>query len=201
MPFYYTIDNTTEAGRRTASNLLALKTKLAEEIPRRTITDTLLLATWNIREFDSEKYGSRTNEAYHYIAEIVSHFDLVAIQEVREDLTALEQLRYILGDETWDYILTDVTEGRRGNRERMAFLYDAKKVQFGGLAGEVVLPEARSPDGTVQLVQQLARTPFVVGFQVGWFKFMICTVHILYGRRRRRTPTGWRRSSSYRTSW
>lgn len=180
MAFYYTIDNKTESGRRTARNLLALKERLAAEIPRRTITDTLLLATWNIREFDSTKYGARTNEAFHYIAEIVSHFDLVAIQEVRDDLTALEQLRYLLGDETWDYILTDVTEGTRGNRERMAFLYDAKKVRFGGLAGEVVLPETRTPEGLVP-ARQLARSPFVVGFQVGWFKFMLCTVHILYG--------------------
>jgi len=71
----------------------------------------------------------------------------VAIQEVREDLSAIEQLKYILGDESWDYILTDVTEGRRGNRERMAFLYDAKKVRFGGLAGEIVLPEGRARTG------------------------------------------------------
>jgi endonuclease/exonuclease/phosphatase family metal-dependent hydrolase len=182
MAFYYMIDNREEEGRRTARNLLALKKRLAEEIPRRTVSDTLLLATWNIREFDSEKYGYRVNEAFHYIAEIVSHFDLVAIQEVREDLGAIKQLRYLLGDDTWDYILTDVTEGTRGNRERMAFLYDSKKVRFGGLAGEVVLPEGRAPDGTVKLVRQLARTPFVVGFQVGWFQFMLCTVHILYGK-------------------
>ena len=182
MAFYYMIDNETEDGRRTARNLLALKEKLAAEIPRRTVSDTLLLATWNIREFDSAKYGDHTNEAYHYIAEIVSHFDLVAIQEVRDDLRAIKQLKYILGEDTWDYILTDVTEGTRGNRERMAFLYDAKKVRFGGLAGEVVLPEGRNPDGSVKLVRQLARTPFVVGFQVGWFQFMLCTVHILYGK-------------------
>jgi endonuclease/exonuclease/phosphatase family metal-dependent hydrolase len=180
MAFYYTIDNETESGRRTARNLLALKRRLAEEIPRRTVTDTLLLATWNIREFDSPKYGTRTNEAFHYIAEIVSHFDLVAIQEVRDDLTALKQLQYLLGDQTWDYVLTDVTEGTRGNRERMAFLYDAKKVRFGGLAGEVVLPESRTAAGIV-LPRQLARSPFLVGFQVGWFKFMLCTVHVLYG--------------------
>lgn len=180
MAFYYTIQNETEAGRRTARGLLSLKHSLAELVPRRTVTDTLLLATWNIREFDSTKYGSRSNEAFHYIAEIVSHFDLVAIQEVRDDLTALMQLRYLLGDETWNYVLTDVTEGARGNRERMAFLYDAKKVQFGGLAGEVILPETYTSEGLVP-ARQLARSPFLVGFQVGWFKFMLCTVHILYG--------------------
>lgn len=180
MPYYYTLRREDEAGRRTARNLLALKERLAREIPRRTVTETLLLATWNIREFDSSKYGTRTSEAYHYIAEIVSHFDLVAIQEVRDDLRAIDQLRWILGRDTWDYILTDVTEGSRGNRERMAFLYDSKKVRFGGLAGEVVLPE-RLKAGEIQVPRQLARTPFVVGFEVGWFRFMLCTVHILYG--------------------
>ncbi|MDX1624039.1 MAG: endonuclease/exonuclease/phosphatase family protein [Gemmatimonadota bacterium] len=180
MPYYYTIREESEEGRRTARNLLALKQKLAREIPRRTVTDTLLLATWNIREFDSTRYGTRTNEAYHYIAEIVSHFDLVAIQEVRDDLRAIDQLRWLLGHDTWDYILTDVTEGRGGNRERMAFLYDSKKVRFGGLAGEVVLPE-RYRGGELDIPRQLARTPFVVGFEVGWFRFMLCTVHIYYG--------------------
>ena len=28
---------------------------------------------------------------------------------------------------------------------------------------------------------QFARTPFVVEFQSGWFKFILCTVHIYYG--------------------
>ncbi|HUP19415.1 MAG TPA: endonuclease/exonuclease/phosphatase family protein [Gemmatimonadota bacterium] len=180
MPYYYTIQNKTEAGRRTARNLLEIKKELRRQIPRRTISDTLLLATWNIREFDSSKYGTRTAESFQYIAEIVSHFDLVAIQEVRDDLRAIDQLRWILGRDTWDYILTDVTEGSGGNRERMAFLYDSKKVRFGGLAGEVVLPE-RLKAGKLDVPRQLARTPFVVGFEVGWFRFMLCTVHIYYG--------------------
>jgi hypothetical protein len=30
--------------------------------------------------------------------------------------------------------------------------------------------------------KQLARTPFLVGLQAGWFKFTICTTHILYGK-------------------
>jgi hypothetical protein len=40
----------------------------------------------------------------------------------------------------WKYLLTDVTEGEPGNQERMAFLYDSRKVRFGGLAGEVMIP-------------------------------------------------------------
>src|SRR5687767_2684909 len=126
MAFYYGLKREPkEVRKRAAEGIIRLRQALAEEgVPRRTIEETLLLATWNIREFDSEKYGERTTESFYYIAEIVSHFDLVAVQEVREDLRALDRLQSILGG-WWKYIVTDVTEGTAGNRERMAFLYDS----------------------------------------------------------------------------
>ena len=37
------------------------------------------------------------------------------------------------------------------------------------------------PAGTAATGQQFARTPFVVSFQAGWFRFNLCTVHIYYG--------------------
>ncbi|MFL6844175.1 MAG: endonuclease/exonuclease/phosphatase family protein [Allosphingosinicella sp.] len=178
MPFYYSIkDEPPEVRRRTAKGLLALRNQLADEnVPSRTISDKLLLATWNLREFDSSKYGKRTNEALHYIAEIISHFDIVAIQEVREDLSALDQVQKMLGG-WWKYIVTDVTQGTSGNGERMAFIFDGRKVTFGGLAGEVVIPPLHDEP---QL--QFARTPFICGFRAGWVKFNLCTVHIYYGK-------------------
>ncbi len=180
MPIYYRIDNSKPSERRTAEYLLNLRKQFEEELPKRTINDTLLLATWNIREFDSPAYGERTQESLYYIAEIVSHFDLVAIQEVRENLKALDKLRSILGG-YWEYIVTDVTEGRAGNRERIAFVFDSRKVRFGGMAGEVVLEPVKKGRKILQPARQLARTPFICGFQAGWFKFMLCTVHIIYG--------------------
>ena len=181
MPFYSRIDGRTEAGQRTASRLLALKTALTDSgIPTRCVDGRLLLATWNIRELGKSKYGIRTDEPLYYIAEIIDRFDLVAVQEVREDLTVLNRLIDILGS-WWKVLLTDVTEGRPGNRERMAFLYDSRKLSFGGLAGEIVLPPAPRKEGGYLAADQLARTPYLVGFRAGWFKFTICTTHILYG--------------------
>jgi len=177
MPYYADLDATNARDQRTAERLLALKDRL-REIPERTI-DNLLLATWNIREFDSASYGARSREPLLYMAEIISRFDLVAVQEVREDLEALNRLRHYLG-RWWEYVLTDVTEGKPGNRERMAFLYDSRKVNFGGLAGEIVIPPGLGGAGS-DPAAQLARTPFLVGFRVGWFAFTICTTHILYG--------------------
>ncbi len=181
MPFYYKIDNTKENERRTASNLLKLKSAFVEnKIPVRSIDKTLMLATFNIREFDSGKFGERTDEPLYYLAEIISCFDIVAVQEVREDLTALNRLMRILGG-WWKCLLTDITRGGQGNGERLVFLYDSRKITFGGLACEIVIPPVKKDGKELIPSRQLARTPFMVGFQAGWFKFMICTVHIYYG--------------------
>lgn len=181
MPFYYSIDGRKPQEKRIAEGLLRLKEGFEKEkLPKRTVAETLLLATWNIREFDSEKYGERGKEPIFYIAEIISQFDLIAVQEVREDLTALNTLMRYLGG-WWKYLLTDVTEGHPGNRERMAFIYDSRKINFGGLAGEVVIPAVKKQGKLLEPAKQLARTPFMVGFRSGWFKFCICTTHILYG--------------------
>jgi endonuclease/exonuclease/phosphatase family metal-dependent hydrolase len=181
MPFYDSLDPRSERDRRTIEGLLRLKKAIAEgPLPRRTIDDSLVLATWNIREFDSSKYGWRTNESLLYIAETISCFDLVAVQEVREDLFALGKLINHLG-KWWRYVMTDVTEGIKGNRERMVFLYDSRKITFGGLAGEIVIPPAHRENHIYDPAEQLARTPFIVGFSAGWFRFTLCTTHILYG--------------------
>ncbi len=180
MPFYYELKNGMEA---TAQGLIRLRAQLSREIPLRTLQDSLLLATWNIREFDSPKYGERDQECFYYIAEIISRFDLVAIQEVREDLEALERLKRILGSQ-WKHLVTDITFGTAGNGERMAYLYDERKVRFDGLAGEVVLP----PDKQ-QAVRQFARTPYIASFRAGWVRFNLCTAHIYYGEAVADEPT------------
>lgn len=178
MPFYYELNPKKEEGKRTIERLLALRRSL-ERLPERTQRETLLLATWNIREFDSPKFGKRLDEAIYYIAEIIDKFDLVAIQEVHKNLTGMNRLMKVLGGQ-WKYVFTDTTEGRRGNQERMAFVYDTRKVRHSGLAGELVLPPVRV-GGKVKPVPQFYRTPFICGFRAGWTKFMIATVHIQWG--------------------
>ena len=189
----------TMARRRCAERLRAMRASLAPLHARRSPT-SLLLATWNIRDFDSNRfgYGPRLTESFYYLAEIAGCFDLIALQEVNRDLGALERLVRILGRQ-WDYIVTDATEGAGGNGERMAFLFRSDKIWFRKIAGEVVLPDGQlvvSPKAvkppkdeeatpsvdTEDARQQFARTPFLVAFQSGWFRFSLCTVHIYYGR-------------------
>jgi exonuclease III len=161
-----------------AGRIIKLKKYLREEIPAKTREDKLLLATFNIREFDSnkKKFGPRTIESLYYLAEIISSFDIIALQEINQDMGRLKELMRILGN-TYNYFVTDVTEGTGGNGERMAYVYDQKKILFRNLAGEIVLPGTEAKP-----MPQFARTPYLVGFQAGWFKFNLCTVHIYYGK-------------------
>jgi endonuclease/exonuclease/phosphatase family metal-dependent hydrolase len=180
MPFYKTINASTPEGRRTAEGLLRLKTELDEAIPPKTVDPTLLLATWNLREFGGTKSGGREKEPLFYIAEIMSRFDMIAVQEVRDNLDALDELMYILGG-WWKYLVSDVTLGAQGNNERHAYIYDTRKLSFGGLAGELV-PEMTKQGDTLKSNFAFARTPYIAGFRAGWFKFTICTQHFYYGK-------------------
>lgn len=183
---------------RCAERLLTMRQRLAPLRARRS-DSTLLLATWNIRDFGANKFSTgRLPESIYYLAEVASCFDLIALQEVNRNLAEFERLVAILGD-GWDYILTDATEGVSGNGERMAFLFDRTKVRFRHIAGEIVLPSGQLvvPSEAVKRPsvqaeeaadepapvsgQQFARTPFLVAFQAGWFRFNLCTVHIYYG--------------------
>lgn len=179
MPMYWQLKRWKQADReRAIDHLDALRKHIAKSVPRRTASDTLLLATWNIRDFDSNKFGEgpRLAESFHYIAEVISAFDLVAVQEVNEDMRPFETVMDLLGP-SWKYIATDITEGPSGNGERMVFVFDSNKVQFKNIAGEMVLPKKSLVGGE----DQPARSPFLVRFQSGWFKFNICTVHLYYG--------------------
>ena len=115
--------------KRVIEKLIDLRAQLDKEIPEKTASNTLLLATWNIREFGD----NRKPESLFYIAEIISRFDLVAVQEVAGNKRGLEKVISILG-KNWDYIATDSTEGSAGGQECMAFLYDTNKVNFKNLA-------------------------------------------------------------------
>jgi endonuclease/exonuclease/phosphatase family metal-dependent hydrolase len=182
-----------EGARHCAQRLLKIRERQTD-LRKRKHDSSLLLATWNLRDFDSNKFGfgPRRTESFYYIAEMISCFDLVAVQEVNRDLSAWEKVMGILGRE-WDYIATDTTEGPGGNNERMVFVYNTEKVWFRKIAGEIVLPEGqqivarkkvKDAEGQAQLAEkklQFARSPFLVAFQSGWFRFSLCTAHLYYG--------------------
>lgn len=160
------------------------------QIPRKVLDHNLMVATWNLRAFGNltEKWISgehdspkRDLRSLLYIAEILSRFDVIAVQEVKGSFKALRHMLKILGPH-WSFLMTDVTKGSKGNQERMAFVFDTRRVQLSGLAGELVLPPETSCDEETYL-QQFARIPYAVSFRSGQNTFVLVTLHILYGRK------------------
>lgn len=177
--------------KRAVNNLMQLRRQLDRSVPKKDAEDNLLLATFNIRDLGKRNrrgWGQRLPESWFYLAEVISRFDFVAVQEVNE-LKEWQHIMDILGRD-WDFIATDETDRELGgNGERMTFVYDKRKVWFQNIAGEIVLPpsmlisgaEVEIADKIVKTGNQFKRTPFIASFQSGWLKFDICTVHLYYG--------------------
>jgi len=124
--------------KRTIKNLLSLRKGLDAEISTKRAEKSIILGSWNIKEFGHTT--QRLPEAYFYIAEIINRFDLIAVQEVKSHLTGLNIIMRLLGKD-WAYMVNDITEGSKGNSERSAYLYNKKRVELTGVAGEIVLWE------------------------------------------------------------
>ena len=152
-----------------------MQKELKQSIPERIHEENLLIASWNIKEFGHLQ--NRLPESMYYMAEIISSFDLVAIQEVKGDLKDFHTLMKLLGHH-WDYVITDITEGAKGNSERFAYVYDSRRVQFAGLAGEIVLWNELTSHSPVK---QLKRTPYITAFKANWKTFAIINVHLQPG--------------------
>jgi endonuclease/exonuclease/phosphatase family metal-dependent hydrolase len=178
-------------------DLIDLRAALDHDLPPKIPDSNVLIATWNLRMFGNiteswvgKPYDSpvRNWHAIACIKEIVSRFDVIAIQEVRSNLRGLRHLLKMLGG-NWSFLMTDVTKGSDGNFERMAFLFDTRKVGLSGLACELVVPPEQlasiAPDA---LTRQFARTPYAVSFWSGGRTFILVTLHVKYGQPKERIP-------------
>jgi endonuclease/exonuclease/phosphatase family metal-dependent hydrolase len=167
-----------------------LSAELDARLPEKALDRNLLIATWNLRGFGdlfdnwvagAQDSPKRDKQSLLCISEIVSRFDVIAIQEVKGNLRCLRHMLKLLGS-NWSFSMTDVTRGRPGNDERMAFLFDTRKLQLSGLAGELVVPEEKlieiAPDA---LSRQFARTPYAVSFRTAGHTFILVTLHVIYG--------------------
>lgn len=181
----------TDRPPNTITNELAiLRAALDHDIPAKKIDRNLLIATWNIRAFGelTEKWQAdpadspkRDLHALLCIAEIISRFDVIAIQEIKASIKALRHMLKLLGP-NWGIILTDVTKGDSGNGERLGFLFDRRRVRLSGLASELVVPgEQLNRIGQDALDKQFARTPYAVSFWSEGKTFILVTLHVLYG--------------------
>jgi endonuclease/exonuclease/phosphatase family metal-dependent hydrolase len=151
----------------------------------------IIVGTWNLRAFSdltkdwvTPAGGSpkRNFADVTYISRFIRRCDVVAVQEVRGNLRALRYMLKALGDD-WAFILTDVTKGSQGNDERLAFLFDTRRVKPSGLACELVvwIEDAASVSAGA-LDRQFARTPYAVSFLSSGQTFILVTLHVTYGK-------------------
>ena len=172
--------------RKAAEDIVRLRRRLdAANVPPRRTDHNVVIGTWNIRALGglhrawTENAGSpkRNLRGLAVIAEIIRRFDVVAIQEVKRETTALRVLMHDFLGPHWGVLMSDVTAGDKGNVERLAYLFDRRRVKPSGLAGEIVLPPTE--DGDPQ--EQFDRTPYIAGFRTAAERFALLTVHIRYG--------------------
>ena len=145
-------------------------------IPKRKDTN-LLLASWNIANF-----GAQDREERHYelIAEMINWYDLVAVQEVRDDLSGLRAVMDIL-PKSWKTVFTD----KSGNDERMTFLYRYPKVKLLEMCAELAIPVSEQKDinlpGINRVFTGFDRNPMIATFDTRGFRFGLVNVHLYFG--------------------
>jgi len=137
----------------------------------------MLAASWNLTNFGEQK---RSDNDLKLMAEVISWFDFIAIQEVKDNLTDLHRLMAFLPG-SYDSVVSDPG----GNKERAGFIYDTAKVRRLDLAGEVAVPPSDHRHIRVQGVSGsftgFDRNPHLVGFQAGNLKFTAVSVHLFFG--------------------
>lgn len=189
----------TTMGSRVARNMDSLRVELSQ-LPDRKKTDNLLIGTWNVRELgvhtsDDGARTARSEEAELYVAQILSHFDLVALQEVF-DIRALHRIVAHL-EPNYGVALGAPSPGACGREgmggERLGFVYDRRKLRLLDENSTVVI-DGRSdrrmlatyPDWADAVEnfeqEQPCRPPFLARFDSQGWEFSIFTLHAYFGR-------------------
>jgi len=140
--------------------------------------ERLLLASWNIANLGLHR---RRVQDYRLLAEVVGWFDLIAIQEVNDNLDGLRAIQAHLSDD-YRALFSD----KAGNDERAAYLYDRRKLGLLEMVGEVAVPQKdqrfiRLP-GIERQFRGFDRNPYLASFVAGCLELLLVNVHLYFGR-------------------
>ena len=137
----------------------------------------LLLATWNVANLGVQKRGPKDHSL---LAEIISWFDIVTVQEVNDNLGGL---RAVMAELPADYRV--LFSEASGNQERVAFIYDATVVQQLEKVGRLSIPPAQlrhiKLPGSTAAFEGFDRGPYMAAFAAGAFRFLLVSVHLYFG--------------------
>ena len=140
-------------------------------------SNRVLLATWNVANLGVQ---DRLDSDHQLIAEIMSWFDLIAVQEVNNNLRGILAIRDQLPSR-YELLFSDAS----GNQERQAFLYDNTKVRQLEEVGRLAIPPSQTAQiklpGTTLVFPGFDRGPYLSSFQSGKFQFTLANVHLYFG--------------------
>lgn len=110
--------------------------------PKR-VYGSVVIGSFNIRKLGSTR--NRNSDTWEFLARTCRQFDLLAVQEVMDELSGLQRLMELLGPE-FGLIVSDTTgvfPGDRGLGERLAFIYRWSVVERGEVASDVTYDRSK----------------------------------------------------------
>ena len=104
---------------------------------------SVVLGTFNIRKLGSA--NKRIKNTWMFLAHVCAQFDLLAIQEILDDLSGIKHLMKLLGPE-FSLIISDTTgafPSKEGLAERLGFVYSRRLVQRTEIATDITYDRTR----------------------------------------------------------
>ena len=98
---------------------------------------SVLIGSFNIRKLGSAR--SRNRDTWEFLADVCRSFDLLAVQEIMDNLSGLRRLMSLLGPE-FSMVVSDQTgvfPGEPGVGERLGFIYRWNTVERMEVASDV----------------------------------------------------------------
>lgn len=130
--------------------------------------DTITIASWNIQVFGKTKAAKP--EVMETIVKVISRFDIVAIQEIRDESgTAIMRLENMLDATGTDYnYFIGPRLGRTSSKEQYAYMYRTDRV-------EPTMSYTWEDRADIY-----HREPFIAGFRskIGNFDFQLVQIHV-----------------------
>ena len=105
-------------------------------LPKR-VYGSVVLGSFNIRKLGSAR--NRNQDIWKFLTYVCRQFDILAIQEILDNLSGLRRLMDLLGPD-FGLIISDTTgafPGRRGLAERLGFIYNRRLVERTEIATDI----------------------------------------------------------------
>ena len=106
----------------------------------------MLIGSFNIRKMGSSR--GRSNATWEFLAGVCGSFDLLAVQEIMDDLSGLQRLMSLLGPD-YSMVVSDQTgvfPGEPGVGERLGFIYRWNVVERMEVASDVTYDRTKVID-------------------------------------------------------